>query len=70
MTTQNQDLDENAEEMDQKKWTEEEAKVHTVPLPISKPKIPFSNVNRFGKGMQGNNVNNRQRPGRAANRWR
>lgn len=46
------------------------------PKPVTLPNIQlsraqiFHNPNNFGKWRQANNVNNRQRPWRAAWRWR
>lgn len=49
----------------------EESKPLTPQQLIHQSKTPLFNTgNRFGKATQWNNINNRQRPGRAASRGR
>ena len=49
----------------------EKQKTLTPQQIINQSKAPFfNNANRFNKAAQWNNINNRQRPGRAASRWR
>ncbi len=64
----------NIEEENKEEWTEEVevAETHKPTIPVQKvSKVPhFPNAHQFGKGWLNNNFSNKQRPWRAAARWR